>query len=754
MITNACRWMVLFSAMTLLQGCGAMWDTLVSPPNEFVEIERYTVPKPVGSGKFLAGTGRADITPPPGFPTGGHGPAGNLVRGQWTRLYARAFFFEDRAGNTLVMVSCELFAVPDGLQSFVARDIALQWAPQGISIPPEAIILAATHTHQGPGNFMTAPLYNEHASNYPGFSREMFDFLRTQIVAAISKAVENAHSGSAAVELRLHAGKMPDTILLNRSPQVFTLNWDRDEIMNTLNGVNLPGNQECSKAWKEGEPKDGWDLPGCPRLRAVDRQLVVLDVRKGGQTIGLLVFLAVHPTVLIHDAPLYSSDFMGVAVRILEGDQKRALSPVVGFFNGAEGDVVPRRTGRDLQDVMSIGKTVAQVVKEVTQKEGERLDLPDSIEVRRRVIHTDRDSDKVCDQFKLGNVPVFGAAALGGAEGDRTILYELGWREGVRDRSRDGQGPKLPALDSQLVRTLRFTNFQAPPEKFPLTIPLTFVSMGQFYLAAIPVEMSTAQLFRIRKGLKLPSERFRIIGLANNYVSYTATPEEYVAQDYMGASTIWGPQEGPFLGCILDQILDQIRKAPREPLPRTIDKQEFSVGSRPRVPFGVDFVGDRRLLPDEELEKVLIKSKLPARDLPFFQWEEIAPKGSNDFDGNKLRSYDPRVEMLEYRGETWVVRNDGQFLDDDTGFNFLTMALGRSETGKLSGGDEDSARNWAAIWLAPLFLTPEESLDTEFVFRVSVKGKEHCSQPFRIGSRKGQPPKPELKAEKCPQATR
>ncbi|HEX7251882.1 MAG TPA: hypothetical protein VF376_03300, partial [Thermoanaerobaculia bacterium] len=37
---------------------------------------------------FIAGVGIADITPSPGFPTGGHGPAGNLARGHWLRLHA------------------------------------------------------------------------------------------------------------------------------------------------------------------------------------------------------------------------------------------------------------------------------------------------------------------------------------------------------------------------------------------------------------------------------------------------------------------------------------------------------------------------------------------------------------------------------------------------------------------------------------------------------------------------------------------
>ena len=68
---------------------------------------------------FLAGAGKAEITPPPGFPTGGHGPAGDLARGSWNRLYARAFYLADRQGHGMILVSCDTFAMPIGLRAKV-----------------------------------------------------------------------------------------------------------------------------------------------------------------------------------------------------------------------------------------------------------------------------------------------------------------------------------------------------------------------------------------------------------------------------------------------------------------------------------------------------------------------------------------------------------------------------------------------------------------------------------------------------------
>ena len=40
-----------------------------------------------------------------------------------------------------------------------------------------------------------------------------------------------------------------------------------------------------------------------------------------------------------------------------------------------------------------------------------------------------------CGVAQLAPAPAFGTATLGGAEDDRTQLYQLGWRDGVRDSS-------------------------------------------------------------------------------------------------------------------------------------------------------------------------------------------------------------------------------------------------------------------------------------------------------------------------------
>ena len=44
-----------------------------------------------------------------------------------------------------------------------------------------------------------------------------------------------------------------------------------------------------------------------------------------------------------------------------------------------------------------------------------------------------------------------------------------------------------------------------------------------------------------------PVEHVILVGLANEYVSYFTTPEEYALQFYEGASTVYGPASGPLI---------------------------------------------------------------------------------------------------------------------------------------------------------------------------------------------------------------
>src|SRR5512132_230238 len=120
---------LLITAILLigLSGCltlrllGRLGKTLPEGAGEPLTVPAYSVRAGSPSGRTLAGAFRVDITPPPGYPTGGDSLAAAVARGYWTRLNARAFYFEDKTGRRLALVSADLFAIPEALHAKVAQ---------------------------------------------------------------------------------------------------------------------------------------------------------------------------------------------------------------------------------------------------------------------------------------------------------------------------------------------------------------------------------------------------------------------------------------------------------------------------------------------------------------------------------------------------------------------------------------------------------------------------------------------------------
>ncbi len=314
----------------------------------------------------------------------------------------------------------------------------------------------------------------------------------------------------------------------------------------------------------------------------------------------------------------------------------------------------------------------------------------------------------------LASAPVVGTAALGGAEDDRTILYDLGWKEGIRDRALNGQGPKLPALDSKLVRAIQLTADFAPPLGFPARIPVTMAWLGDFTIAALPAELSTAAAQAIRAQAKREHGRFEIIGLANEYISYVASGDEYFAQDYMGASTIWGPQEAAFLACTVEGLRTQ-----------TYAPVSFGdIGAECYFPgpithdFGPAFCGDARARPDEELETIVRNGEgNPERRLPWFVWEERARELGDEFKATAAR----QVGIWSRDDAGWLPH------EGESESALLTMLL-KPQVTKVGNAEQ---RRWAALWLH----APTSPPSHEYAFVVTrCDGAARCSEAFQIAA--------------------
>ena len=160
-----------------------------------------------------------------------------------------------------------------------------------------------------------------------------------------------------------------------------------------------------------------------------------------------------------------------------------------------------------------------------------------------------------------------------------------------------------------------------------------------------------------------------MIGLANEYAQYTLTESEYVAQDYMAASTLWGPKEIDFFRMELEDLRSGATpahfKIPGDAMNPGPPPRSAGIGSlllsiihlAPSVPFGPNYVGDERELPDDGLQEILLnRHHQPERHLPYFEWTEAVRE-----DHAEYHAAEHRFIWVEQDGKK-VYQADSDFL--------------------------------------------------------------------------------------------
>ncbi len=229
--------------------------------------------------RLNAGVAEVDITPPVGVELAGgaFGPA----RGVLHPLKARALVLESGPAR-LVLISCDLLGFDADYATAVRRDVAA-----ACETPPEAVMLAATHTHGGPAT-MTLRNWGRPDEAYR-------TELAEKLVAAASRAwadAERARAGAASI---------------------------------ACPGVTV------NRVLGEVGPTD-------------DRLGLVRIDREGGGPLAVLVDFACHP-VNLHSTGLITPDFP----HFVEAELRRGLGPDVAvlYLTGAAGDLNPANFGPD-----------------------------------------------------------------------------------------------------------------------------------------------------------------------------------------------------------------------------------------------------------------------------------------------------------------------------------------------------------------------------------------------------------------------
>ena len=542
-------------------------------------------PRPSPGAALQAGFARVDITPPPGVGLAGNGPEGGTAHGYRLRLYARVLVLADAGGNRLAIVVADM---PLGSALLHRRVAALTALRDSIGV--DRLVIAATHTHSGPGHYFEAAAYNDQASSVVGYDPVMVDSLAERIARAVHAAVADLRPARAA--------------------------WGSRRVWGYTRIRSVPAMRHNIPA-----PVAASDAPiGLfPEYRLVDPELSLLrvDQRDSDGTYrprGAFSIFAMHGTGNAPGNDLLDADIHGVVERRLERHIERLTAPDTAFVarafylfaNGAEGDVSPDWPPQSRCDVPTLAASPVldgpfiqalwqwrpppathiaacqHAAREAVERIGDSLGsaaaalfdslgghLADRLELGRAFVTLPlRDSATalgICPEPAVGMPTLVGAAdSYSRMRGWRLFgVLSIGLEQG-------SPNPDVPGCHAHKRKLLddwfgNLPNRLAVSSGLPSYAQVSVFRVGDRLIGTLPAEATTTAGRRMREQM-IDTARARgldvsnalIMGLTNGYVEYITTAEEYTAQFYEGASTLYGPGEAALFGRTLARLTAQV----------------------------------------------------------------------------------------------------------------------------------------------------------------------------------------------------
>jgi neutral ceramidase len=541
-----------------------------------------------------AGVGRADITPPTGYYMMGWVRSDALSTGQQSRLYARAIVLRE-GGRKIALVAEDLNGIPGGMLA-AAADL-----DKDIGFSQSNVLDSASHTHSGPAGFYNFPTYNTvfmtvhslTSFNLSGsLDPQLYAFEVRELALAIRRANANlgpARAGWGSTQLlgltqnrSLEAhladyGIMenpgqgnvmqdplgyPDTI----DPNVDVLRVDK----------LLPTGAASSKCTPRSSPKRKRHAHRAARRTGAKRRhkkkLPARACSGAGATrwtpVGIWSQFANHGTVVKYTFHYYNADHHAMATRMVESELRRqggapaGQDVVAAYGNSDEGDQTAGIAHSGPADAEWVGGVEAHAFLDAWRQAGQNMSQSPALDWRwTRVCF--------CGQPTSDGIvaadPQFGLAEVTGSEEGRGPLYDLTGisMEGYHAPVDNGaQGDKLP--------------FAPGSANVPHAVPMMALRVADRMIVSIPGEMTVGMGQRVRKAVLDASAgagiaRVVIAGLANEYLSYFTTPEEYERQHYEAADTLYGKTASLVLQGTLAELAGRLAHGQPDPTPYPYD---------------------------------------------------------------------------------------------------------------------------------------------------------------------------------------
>ena len=445
--------------------------------------------------QIRVGTAAVDVTPEPGLPLMGNFRDDYAARGTHDPLWGRAIVFADSQGTKAGLLAVDVCMVDRGNVALIREAIG-----EGCDVPPENVLVHATHTHSGPAT-----------SGKLGMAEEIAPH-----AAAIELLLRKAASAVIQADRRLEDATveagcvMEDRVSfhrrLRRTDGTTQMNWE---------------------ALQPGFDPKQIDGPWGP----IDPELTCLTLRREGTPAAVLVSFGLHPAILAGDNWQYSADYPGYLRSTLSrslGGETECL-----FVNGCCGDVNhvdyhDPDQGRGFEMAERVGTFLASAACRAID-EGERVDSG-CLRVVREYVELDRLQISPREQQRC-----------------REVL------ENAEENPPEGQVDGLP--DAYFAR---LRQDMARVQEQPDPVEVMAIRLGETAIVGLPGEVFCELGLEIKR--RSPARYTIVAGLCNDAVGYLPTMEAFLQRGYetTAGSTFYAPGSGGRLVESAVRLLEQL----------------------------------------------------------------------------------------------------------------------------------------------------------------------------------------------------
>ena len=262
----------------------------------------------LGNASIRAGLGKSDITPPSGTPSAGYSERKGMgMQGTHDSLLAIALFL-DNGEKKIIFCSVDHLGLPYDITQEIIQKV--KQAPGLIDCD---IYIGSSHSHSAGGAYLNIPLLGKSLAG---------DYNPDTVAFYIKKTVESC-------------------ILSSQNTTLVKV------------GIGY-GHAENISKYRGTYPID---------VSPLSDVAVIKITRLDDSPFAVLFNYPIHPTILRKENLLFSSDFVGYARDNIQNLLGSDVQPL--YFNGAQGDIIPKIEDNSFVSCELLGKSLALTVQKI-----------------------------------------------------------------------------------------------------------------------------------------------------------------------------------------------------------------------------------------------------------------------------------------------------------------------------------------------------------------------------------------------------